>query len=69
MARIPEQPFTESKQLPAESVPPVELCTMIGNEPAIALYLTCGWSRTDRVGHNDQGGVVYDEHVVTKCLD
>jgi GNAT superfamily N-acetyltransferase len=47
----------------------VELCTMIGNEPAIALYLRCGWSLTDRVVHNEQYGVVYDEHVLTKRLD
>ena len=47
----------------------VELMTMIGNEAAIALYLSCGWTLTERVAHNDQGGVRYDEHVLTKRLD
>jgi RimJ/RimL family protein N-acetyltransferase len=47
----------------------VELCTRIGNEPAIALYLKCGWRVTDRVVHYEEDGVVYDEHVLTKHLD
>jgi GNAT superfamily N-acetyltransferase len=47
----------------------VELWTRVGNEPAIALYLKCGWRVTDRVVHSEESGVAYDEHVLTKHLD
>jgi GNAT superfamily N-acetyltransferase len=47
----------------------VELWTRIGNEPAIALYLKCGWHLTDRVVHSEENGVAYDEHVLKKHLD
>jgi GNAT superfamily N-acetyltransferase len=47
----------------------LELWTRIGNEPAIALYLKCGWRLTHRVVHYEEDGVVYDEHVLTKHLD
>ena len=46
----------------------VELSTMVGNERAIALYRSAGWTMTDRLVHNDQSGVVYDEHVLVKHL-
>ena len=46
----------------------VELCTLVGNAPAIALYLKCGWRLTDRIAHHDEDGVEYDEHVLTKLL-
>ena len=32
----------------------VELSTMVGNERAIALYRSAGWTLTDRLVHNDQ---------------
>lgn len=47
----------------------IELCTMIGNAPAIALYESAGWTVTDRIVHNDHDGLVYDEHVLVKQLD
>ena len=46
----------------------VELSTRVGNDPAIALYLRCGWQLTDRVVHSVENGVPYDEHVLTKHL-
>jgi len=46
----------------------VELHTMVGNEPAIRLYRSAGWSMTDRVLHNEHGRLVYDEHVLVKRL-
>lgn len=45
-----------------------ELHTMIGNEPAIGLYLSAGWEMTDGIVPNDHDGVVYDEHVMIKRL-
>lgn len=45
-----------------------ELHTMVGNHPAIALYESAGWVMTDLLVHNDQDGVVYDEHVMVKHL-
>lgn len=46
-----------------------ELHTMVGNVGALALYRSAGWTVTDRIVHNDQGGgVVYDEHVLVKDL-
>jgi RimJ/RimL family protein N-acetyltransferase len=47
----------------------VELWTRVGNEPAIALYLKCGWRLTDRIVHSEENGVAYDEHVLTKRLE
>jgi ribosomal protein S18 acetylase RimI-like enzyme len=47
----------------------IELNTMVGNERAIALYRSAGWTVTDRVVHADQDGVAYDEHVLVKRLD
>ncbi len=47
----------------------IELRTMVGNERAIALYRSAGWTVTDRVVHVDEDGVVFDEHVVVKRLD
>ena len=47
----------------------IELCTRVGNEPAIALYRKNGWRLTDRVVHSEENGVAYDEHVLTKHLD
>ncbi|CAN5126242.1 GNAT family N-acetyltransferase [soil metagenome] len=45
-----------------------ELHTIVGNEPALALYRSTGWVVTDRLVHNDLNGVVYDEHVLIKDL-
>jgi GNAT superfamily N-acetyltransferase len=45
-----------------------ELHTIVGNEPALALYRSAGWVVTDRVVHNDVDGVSYDEHVLVKRL-
>jgi GNAT superfamily N-acetyltransferase len=47
----------------------IELNTMVGNERAIDLYFSAGWTLTDRVVRTDQDGVVYDEHVLVKRLD
>src|SRR5262249_53997098 len=44
----------------------IELSTMVGNARALALYRSAGWTVTDRLVHNDQDGVVYDEHVLVK---
>jgi ribosomal protein S18 acetylase RimI-like enzyme len=46
----------------------VELNTMVGNERALGLYSSAGWTVTDRVVHTDQDGVAYDEHVLVKRL-
>lgn len=47
----------------------LELHTMVGNTPAIALYESAGWHVTDRVIHTaDDHGVSYDEHVLVKRL-
>jgi GNAT superfamily N-acetyltransferase len=46
----------------------VELHTIVGNEPALALYRSAGWVVTDRLVHNDTDGLVYDEHVLVKRL-
>jgi ribosomal protein S18 acetylase RimI-like enzyme len=46
----------------------IELNTMVGNERAIDLYCSAGWTVTDRVVHTDQDGVAYDEHVLAKRL-
>jgi GNAT superfamily N-acetyltransferase len=46
----------------------IELNTMVGNERALSLYRSAGWTVTDRFVHNDQDGVVYDEHVLVKHL-
>lgn len=45
-----------------------ELQTIVGNQPAIGLYRSAGWTVTDALVHNDHDGVVYDEHVLTKNL-
>jgi len=41
---------------------------MVGNERAIGLYSSAGWTVTDRLVHTDQDGVAYDEHVLVKRL-
>ena len=46
----------------------IELNTMVGNARALDLYRSAGWTVTDRLVHNDQDGVVYDEHVLVKHL-
>ena len=46
----------------------VELHTIVGNEPALALYRSAGWVVTDGLVHNDRDGLVYDEHVLVKRL-
>ncbi len=47
----------------------IRLTTIIGNDPAIALYESKGWQVTDEIVHNDHGnGVVFDEHVLVKHL-
>jgi GNAT superfamily N-acetyltransferase len=46
----------------------IELDTMVGNERALNLYRSAGWTLTERLVHNDQDGVVYDEHVLVKRL-
>ena len=46
-----------------------ELHTMVGNAPAIGLYVSAGWRVTDRLIHTaDDHGVSYDEHVLAKHL-
>ena len=45
-----------------------ELHTIVGNEPAIRLYRAHGWEVTDRVLHQRDGPVAYDEHVLVKRL-
>lgn len=47
----------------------VELHTMIGNAPAIALYESAGWIMTAVVIDNEHDGVTYREHVLVKRLD
>lgn len=44
------------------------LHTMVGNEPAVELYRSAGWTVTDRLHHEDAGSVRYDEHVLVKAL-
>ena len=46
----------------------IELTTLIGNKPALALYQSAGWTVTDEVVHNDANGIVYDEHLLIKIL-
>lgn len=46
----------------------IELHTMIGNAPAIALYESAGWVVTDGVIDNEHDGVAYREHVLVKHL-
>ncbi len=46
----------------------IELHTMIGNAPAIALYESAGWVVTDGVVDNEHDGVAYREHVLVKRL-
>jgi hypothetical protein len=46
----------------------VELRTIVGNERAIALYRSAGWTVTDRLVQHDQEGVVYEEHALVKHL-
>lgn len=46
----------------------IELHTMIGNAPAIALYESAGWVVTDGVIDNEHDGVAYREHVLVKRL-
>lgn len=46
----------------------VELTTLIGNKPALALYRSAGWTMTDEIVHNNVNGVVYDEHRLVKVL-
>jgi GNAT superfamily N-acetyltransferase len=46
----------------------IELHTMIGNAPAIALYESAGWVVTDGVIDNEHDGVRYREHVLVKRL-
>ena len=45
-----------------------ELHTIVGNEPAIRLYRSNGWEVTDRILHQHDGPVSYDEHVLVKAL-
>jgi len=47
----------------------IELHTIVGNTPAIALYRTTGWTVSDRLVHSDHDGVAYQEHVLVKRLD
>lgn len=44
----------------------MELRTMVGNAPAIALYESAGWVVTDELLHQETDGVRYDEHVLLK---
>lgn len=46
----------------------IELHTMIGNAPAIALYESAGWVVTDGVIDNEHDGIAYREHVLLKRL-
>jgi GNAT superfamily N-acetyltransferase len=48
----------------------VELHTIVGNEPALALYRSAGWTVTDRLVHHADrpDGLVFDEHVLVKQL-
>ncbi len=46
----------------------IELHTIVGNEPALTLYRSTGWIVTDRTIDNDNHGVTYTEHVLTKQL-
>ncbi len=45
-----------------------ELQTIVGNEPALALYRSAGWTVTDRIERQEYGGLTYDEHVLVKRL-
>jgi ribosomal protein S18 acetylase RimI-like enzyme len=48
----------------------VELHTILGNEPALALYRSAGWTVTERLLHHRDrpDGLVFDEHVLVKRL-
>lgn len=45
-----------------------QLHTIIGNAPAVALYVSAGWTVTDQVHHSVDGELEYDEHVLVKRL-
>lgn len=44
------------------------LHTIVGNEPALALYRGAGWTVTDETTSFDGWGFAYDEHVLRKDL-
>lgn len=46
----------------------IELHTIVGNEPALALYRSTGWTVTDRTIDSSNYGVSYTEHVLIKQL-
>jgi len=46
----------------------LELHTMVGNAPAIALYESAGWHVTDELLHQETEGITYVEHVLVKHL-
>ncbi len=46
----------------------IELHTVVGNAPAIALYTSNGWELTDRLVEEDSPAGPYNEHVLVKDL-
>ncbi len=44
------------------------LTTVVGNEPALALYETNGWIRQPELRPSEVFGVVFDEHELRKTL-
>ncbi|MEE9413991.1 MAG: GNAT family N-acetyltransferase [Acidimicrobiales bacterium] len=47
----------------------IVLRTIVGNDPAIAMYTANGWAVTDETIDDDVNGFVYTEHVLTKDLE
>ena len=46
-----------------------ELHTMVGNEPALGVYVSVSWQLTDLLTHSAHDGVEYDEHRLLQHLD
>ena len=47
----------------------VELTTIVGNEPALRLYRSAGWTVTDRVVHTEQDGLLTSSRFYFDQLD
>ncbi|MEO1060607.1 MAG: GNAT family N-acetyltransferase [Actinomycetota bacterium] len=45
-----------------------ELRTVVGNDPAIGLYRSAGWTVTEEIVRSEDYGMTYDEQVLRKRL-
>lgn len=55
-------------QVAANGFTTAELHTMVGNEPALALYRSAGWRLTDDLAPMDDGDLRWQEHVLRTDL-